>query len=38
MVTLRVFVATVFRRYTFVPENPNEQVSDLSFANPPSID
>jgi hypothetical protein len=31
MVTLRVFIATVFLRYTFVLEDPNEIVSDLSF-------
>ena len=28
MVKLRVFMATVFRRYEFVLENPSEQVSD----------
>jgi hypothetical protein len=34
IVTLRVFIATIFRRYTFVLENPNEKVSDLLFTAP----
>jgi hypothetical protein len=33
MVTLRIFIATIFCRYTFVLEDPNEQVSDLSCVN-----
>jgi hypothetical protein len=36
MVKLRVIIATIFRRYTFVLEKPNEKVSDFSFANPPT--
>jgi hypothetical protein len=38
MVTLRIFVATIFRRYTFVlEEDPTKPVSDLSLANSPVI-
>ena len=34
-VKLRIFIATLFRRYSFVLENPNEKVRDLSLAKPP---
>ena len=36
MVTLRIFIATIFRRYTFVlEEDPTKPVSNLPFANLP---
>ena len=35
MVTVRIYIATIFRRYTFVLEDPNGEVSDPSFTNPP---
>jgi benzoate 4-monooxygenase len=36
MVTLRIFIATIFRRYTFVlEEDPTKPVSNLLLINPP---
>ena len=37
-VALRIYIATVLRRYEFVLESPGEKVSDLSFTNPPSTE
>ena len=34
-VALRIYIATVLRRYTFVLEDPNEKVNDFSITNPP---
>ena len=35
---LQVFIATIFRRYTFVPEDPNKPVGRLTLINPSPIE
>ena len=36
MVTLRIFIATIFRHYTFIlEEDPTKSVSNISLTNPP---
>ena len=36
MVTFRIFIATIFRHYTFIlEEDPTKSVSNISLTNPP---